>query len=203
MYATTAKFKSANFFISAARDQTAKFKDRQYFQLYGMPDTNDHHQRGIYSVAIILGQQHYRREIWATFLHIVLVVWVMYSIYNQRTTSPLKIQCRPRCYAKLPTAQAIPVSSAVLGWPGDGDVFVLYIHVLVYCDLLRSYITSWQLSKLLILPTLLWISFRTWWILTRIGEHTVTTLVEVSCWNVRVHPGMLTYMCCDTKAVYV
>ena len=63
MYATTAKFKSANFFISAARDQTAKFKDRQYFQLYGMPDTNDHPQRGIYSVAIILGQQHYRREI--------------------------------------------------------------------------------------------------------------------------------------------
>ena len=93
--------------------------DRQYFRLYGMPDTNDHPQRGIYSVAIILGQQHYRREIWATFLHIVLVVWVMYSIYNQRTTSPLKIQCRPRCYAKSPTAQAIPVSSAALGWPGD------------------------------------------------------------------------------------
>ena len=36
MYGTTAKFKSANIFISAARDQTAKFKDRQYFQLYGM-----------------------------------------------------------------------------------------------------------------------------------------------------------------------
>ena len=35
MYGTTAKFKSANIFISAARDQTAKFKDRQYFQLYG------------------------------------------------------------------------------------------------------------------------------------------------------------------------
>ena len=32
---TTAKFKSANIFISAARDQTAKFKDRQYFRLYG------------------------------------------------------------------------------------------------------------------------------------------------------------------------
>ena len=31
MYGTTAKFKSANIFISAARDQTAKFKDRQYF----------------------------------------------------------------------------------------------------------------------------------------------------------------------------
>ena len=36
MYGTTAKFKSANIFISAARDQTAKFKDRQYFRLYGM-----------------------------------------------------------------------------------------------------------------------------------------------------------------------
>ena len=36
IYGTTAKFKSANIFISAARDQTAKFKDRQYFQLYGM-----------------------------------------------------------------------------------------------------------------------------------------------------------------------
>ena len=35
MYGTTAKFKSANIFISAARDQTAKFKDRQYFRLYG------------------------------------------------------------------------------------------------------------------------------------------------------------------------
>ena len=34
MYGTTAKFKSANIFISAARDQTAKFKDRQYFRLY-------------------------------------------------------------------------------------------------------------------------------------------------------------------------
>ena len=31
-----AKFKSANIFISAARDQTTKFKDRQYFRLYGM-----------------------------------------------------------------------------------------------------------------------------------------------------------------------
>ena len=36
MYGTTAKFKPANIFISAARDQTAKFKDCQYFQLYGM-----------------------------------------------------------------------------------------------------------------------------------------------------------------------
>ena len=27
------------------------------------PDTNDHPQRGIYSVAIILRQQHHRREI--------------------------------------------------------------------------------------------------------------------------------------------
>ena len=36
MYGTTAKFKSANIFILAARDQTAKFKDRQYFQLYGI-----------------------------------------------------------------------------------------------------------------------------------------------------------------------
>ena len=35
MYGTTAKFKSANIFISAARDQTAKFKDHQYFRLYG------------------------------------------------------------------------------------------------------------------------------------------------------------------------
>ena len=34
MYGTTAKFKSANIFISAAWDQTAKF-DRQYFRLYG------------------------------------------------------------------------------------------------------------------------------------------------------------------------
>ena len=32
----TAKFKSANIFISAAWDQTAKFNDRQYFRLYGM-----------------------------------------------------------------------------------------------------------------------------------------------------------------------
>ena len=32
----TAKFKSANIFISVALDQTAKFKDRQYFQLYGV-----------------------------------------------------------------------------------------------------------------------------------------------------------------------
>ena len=36
MYGTTAKFKSANIFISAARDQTAKFKDHQYFRLYGI-----------------------------------------------------------------------------------------------------------------------------------------------------------------------
>ena len=36
MYGTTAKFKSANIFISATRDQTAKFKDCQYFRLYGM-----------------------------------------------------------------------------------------------------------------------------------------------------------------------
>ena len=36
MYGTTAKFKSANIFISAAWDQTAKFKDRQYFRLYGI-----------------------------------------------------------------------------------------------------------------------------------------------------------------------
>ena len=36
MYGTTTKFKSANIFISAARDQTAKFKDRQYFRLYGI-----------------------------------------------------------------------------------------------------------------------------------------------------------------------
>jgi len=35
MYGTTAKFKSANIFISAAWDQTTKFKDRQYFRLYG------------------------------------------------------------------------------------------------------------------------------------------------------------------------
>ena len=35
MYGTTAKFKSANIFILAARDQTAKFRDRQYFRLYG------------------------------------------------------------------------------------------------------------------------------------------------------------------------
>ena len=35
MYETTAKFKSANIFILASRDQTAKFKDRQYFRLYG------------------------------------------------------------------------------------------------------------------------------------------------------------------------
>ena len=35
IYETTAKFKSANIFISAARDQTTKFKDRQYFRLYG------------------------------------------------------------------------------------------------------------------------------------------------------------------------
>ena len=31
----TAKFKSTNVFISAALDHTAKFKDRQYFRLYG------------------------------------------------------------------------------------------------------------------------------------------------------------------------
>ena len=36
MYGTTPKFKSANIFISAARDQTAKFKGRQYFRLYGI-----------------------------------------------------------------------------------------------------------------------------------------------------------------------
>ena len=36
MYGTTAKFKSANIFISAAQDQTAKFKDCQYFRLYGI-----------------------------------------------------------------------------------------------------------------------------------------------------------------------
>ena len=36
MYGTTAKFKSANIFISAAWDQTAKFKNRQYFRLYGI-----------------------------------------------------------------------------------------------------------------------------------------------------------------------
>ena len=36
MYGTTPKFKSTNIFISAARDQTAKFKDRQYFRLYGI-----------------------------------------------------------------------------------------------------------------------------------------------------------------------
>ena len=35
MYGTTTKFKSVNIFISATRDQTAKFKDRQYFRLYG------------------------------------------------------------------------------------------------------------------------------------------------------------------------
>ena len=32
----TAKFKSANIFVSAALDQTAKFKDHQYFRLYGI-----------------------------------------------------------------------------------------------------------------------------------------------------------------------
>ena len=37
MYGTTAKFKSANIFISAAWDQTTKFKDCQYFRLYGIP----------------------------------------------------------------------------------------------------------------------------------------------------------------------
>ena len=31
----TAKFKSTNIFVSAAQDQTVKFKDRQYFRLYG------------------------------------------------------------------------------------------------------------------------------------------------------------------------
>ena len=36
IYGTIAKFKSANIFISAARDQTAKFKYRQYFRLYGI-----------------------------------------------------------------------------------------------------------------------------------------------------------------------
>ena len=36
MHGTTAKFKSASIFISPARDQTAKFKDRQYFRLYGI-----------------------------------------------------------------------------------------------------------------------------------------------------------------------
>ena len=36
MYGTTAKFKSANIFISAARGQPAKFKDRQYFRLYSI-----------------------------------------------------------------------------------------------------------------------------------------------------------------------
>ena len=42
MYGTTAKFKSANIFISAARDQTAKFKDRQYFRLYGIAHQHTH-----------------------------------------------------------------------------------------------------------------------------------------------------------------
>ena len=32
----TAKFKSIHIFISATRDQTAKFNDRQYFRLYGI-----------------------------------------------------------------------------------------------------------------------------------------------------------------------
>jgi len=41
IYGTTAKSKSANIFISAARDQTAKFKDRQYFQLYGITPPNE------------------------------------------------------------------------------------------------------------------------------------------------------------------
>ena len=36
MYEITAKFKSANIFIPAAWDQTAKFKDCQYFRLYGI-----------------------------------------------------------------------------------------------------------------------------------------------------------------------
>ena len=34
MYGNTAKFKSVNIFISAARDQTAKFNKCQYFRLY-------------------------------------------------------------------------------------------------------------------------------------------------------------------------
>ena len=42
MYGTTAKFKSANIFISAARDQIAKFKDRQYFRLYGIQPAISH-----------------------------------------------------------------------------------------------------------------------------------------------------------------
>ena len=32
----TAKFKSANIFVSVAQDQTTKFKDCQYFRLYGI-----------------------------------------------------------------------------------------------------------------------------------------------------------------------
>ena len=36
MYGTTANLNLPTYFFLAARDQTAKFKDRQYFRLYGM-----------------------------------------------------------------------------------------------------------------------------------------------------------------------
>ena len=42
----TAKFKSANVFISAALDYTAKFKDRQYFRLYGSRHEKNGFQHG-------------------------------------------------------------------------------------------------------------------------------------------------------------
>ena len=71
-----------------------------------MPDTNNHPQRGICSVqvAIILGQQHYRTEMWPTFLHNYSVGSVGYVQSTNHVS--LKIQCRPRCYAKSPTVCA-------------------------------------------------------------------------------------------------
>ena len=74
MSRTTAKFKSATIFISAAQDQTAKFKGRQKFRLYGIKESPIRlasvgiaHARPNYEVIISI------RYLWSSFIMLTIL----------------------------------------------------------------------------------------------------------------------------------
>ena len=93
----TTKFKSANTFISAAQDQTAKLKDRQYFWLYGIFG-HGHNRSSVHDyitsslragLAVVFGVRVVGVGLGLGFQHSVIIVNILVTPF---TKSTLKIK---------------------------------------------------------------------------------------------------------------
>ena len=75
----TAKFKSANIFMSAALEQTAKFKDCQYFWLYGITNQSMYNHRRLWFKLCLVHKRVFLDNYVITKPTQLAAVWIVFN----------------------------------------------------------------------------------------------------------------------------